>query len=63
MWKTVESSIPRDGEPLTPSNLAPGRAIKLRGMSAVKVDKVTTEWTQIHSGHSVGICPLRKNQE
>lgn len=63
MWKTVEIWVPWDGEPLTPSNLAPGKAIKLLGISAVKVDKVTTERTQTHSGHSVGMCPLRKKKE
>lgn len=33
-----------------PSNLAPDRAIKLLGIFAVKLDKVTTERTQNHSG-------------
>lgn len=42
MWKTVESSVPWDGEPFNP---ALSRAIKLLDMSAVKVDKVTTERT------------------
>lgn len=71
IWRTLES-LARDGEVCTgvggslgrrapfPLSLAPGKAIKLRDISAAKVDKVTTESNQILSGDGVGICPRRK---
>lgn len=55
MWRTVESWDRGGGQGWGagllgwrapyPSNLAPGRAIKLLGISAAKVDKVMTERT------------------